>query len=136
LRADRYLVIDDELAKSPWEQELYRLGAGDANALFSTVENARAHLSEWRDATERSILLTRDVGSMLRLARGDRLRGEKVNLGGQHHGPGRDEVLSYLHLTADDRNALVALDEEEGVNVFARDLPDSHKVPLRSLLGG
>jgi len=135
LRAERYMVVDDELAKSPWEQELYRLGAGEADTLFSTVDDARAHLSEWRDEPERSILLTRDVGTMLQLARGDRLRGEKVNLGGQHHGPGRDEVLSYLHLTADDRNALVALDEEEGVKVSARDLPDAHKVPLRSLLG-
>jgi PTS system mannose-specific IIB component/fructoselysine and glucoselysine-specific PTS system IIB component len=134
LRADRYLVVDDELADSAWEQELYRLGAGDAEAVFATVDDARARLSGWREDAARSILLTRDVGSMLRLADGDLLRGEKVNLGGQHHGPGRDEVLSYLHLTVDDRASLEAL-AEEGVEVSARDLPDAHKVPLRSLLG-
>lgn len=133
LRAERYLVVDDELAGSDWEQELYRLGAGDAETVFATVEAARALLEEWRAAAARSILLTRDVGTMLSLAWGDRLRGEKVNLGGQHHGPGRDEVLSYLHLTAEDRETLTAL-EEEGVEVSARDLPDAHKVPLRSLL--
>lgn len=133
LRADHYVVVDDELATSTWEQELYRLGAGEAEAIFSTVEEAREHLPEWRAAPQRSILLTRDVGTMLRLARGDRLRGEKVNLGGQHHGPGRQEVLSYLHLTNEDREALAAL-EGEGVEVSARDLPDAHKVPLKSLL--
>ncbi len=135
LRAERYLVVDDELAGSAWEQELYRLGAGEAEAVFTTVEEARNRLPEWREAPAHAILLTRDVRTMLRLARGGLLRGCKVNLGGRHHGPGRDEVLSYLHLSADDRDALIALEVEEGVDVSARDLPDAHKVPLRSLLG-
>lgn len=135
LRLGRYIVVDDELARSEWEQELYRLGAGKADTLFTTVDDAQAHLDEWRSAPTRSIVLTRDVGTMLRLARGGHLRGERVNLGGLHHGPGRDEVLSYLHLTAEDRDGLSALAEEEGVEVSARDLPDAHKVSLRSLMG-
>jgi len=135
LRPDRYVVIDDDLAASDWEQELYRLGAEPTDVIFATVEEARAHLDKWREEAPRSILLTRDVGAMRRLAGGGRLRGEKVNLGGLHHGPEREEVLSYLHLTAEDREALRALEDEEGVEVSARDLPDAHKVPLKSLLG-
>ena len=135
LRPDRYVVVDDDLAASDWEQELYRLGAEPTEVMFATVEEARVHLDEWREEAARSILLTRDVGAMRRLAGGGRLRGEKVNLGGLHHGPEREEVLSYLHLTAADREALRALKEEEGVEVSARDLPDAHKVPLKSLLG-
>ena len=134
LRPKRYLVVDDELAASDWEQELYRLGAGDSEVLFASVAEARRLLSQWREDAERSILLTRDVGSMLRLARGGTLSGEKVNLGGIHHGPERVEVLSYLHLTAGDREDLATL-AEEGVDVSARDLPDAHKVPLSALLG-
>ena len=134
LRPERYVVVDDELAASDWEQELYRLGAGDAEVLFASVAEARRLLSQWREDDERSILLTRDVGSMLRLARGGTLGGEKVNLGGIHHGPERVEVLSYLHLTAGDREDLATL-AEEGVDVSARDLPDAHKVPLSALLG-
>ena len=134
LRPARYVVVDDELAASDWEQELYRLGAGDAEVLFASVAEARKLLSGWREDHERSILLTRDVGSMLRLARGGALSGEKVNLGGIHHGPERVEVLSYLHLTAGDREDLATL-AEEGVDVSARDLPDAHKVPLSALLG-
>ncbi len=135
LRPDRYIVVDDELAVSEWEQELYRLGADPAEVVFTGVEQARARLGEWREEPTRSIVLTRDVAAMRRLAAGGRLRGEKVNLGGLHHGPERDQVLSYLHLTAGDREALRALEEDEGVEVSARDLPDAHKVSLKSLLG-
>ena len=70
---------------------------------------------------------------MLRLAQGGLLVGEKVNLGGIHHGPGRLQVLTYLHLTEDDVAGLRAL-EDEGVEVSARDLPDAHRVPLKTLL--
>ena len=134
LRPERYVVVDDELAASAWEQELYRLGAGDATVLFASIGEARDRLDEWRADAARSILLTRSVDTMLRLARGGHLSGEKVNLGGLHHGPERVEVLSYLHLTAADRADLSAL-AEEGVDVSARDLPDAHKVSLSALLG-
>lgn len=135
LRPDRYLVVDDELADSEWEQELYRLGAGGAEALFCSVEEARSRLAGWRNEPERSILLVRDVGTALRLAAGRALEGAEVNLGGVHHGPGRREVLTYLHLSPEDGTDLAAL-EGEGVQVWAQDLPDAPRVPLRTLLGG
>ncbi len=130
----RYIVVDDDLAKVDWEQDLYRLGAGGAQAIFATVEDARRRLEEWRRAPERSILLTREVGSMLRLARGGLLEGAKVNVGGLHHSPERTEVLTYLHLTPEDRAGLRAL-ADEGAIVTAQDLPDSHRVDLHTLLG-
>lgn len=134
VRVDRYIVVDDELAVSGWEQDLYRLGAGGADVLFATPNEARQHLAEWRAAPSRSILLTRDVGTMLRLAEGGMLEGEAVNVGGVHHAPGRDELLSYVHLSEKERSDLTAL-ADAGVDVSARDLPDAHKVPLSSLLG-
>jgi mannose/fructose/N-acetylgalactosamine-specific phosphotransferase system component IIB len=70
---------------------------------------------------------------MRRLAVGGLLAGEKVNLGGIHHGPDRTEVLSYLHVTRSDRDDLRAL-REEGVEVSAQDLPDAPRVGLDSLL--
>lgn len=130
----RYIVVDDELAQSQWEQDLYRLGAGGVDTLFVSVEEARRRIQEWRGAPDRSILLTRSVDSMLRLARGRMLEGAKVNVGGLHHSPERTEVLTYLHLTHEDRANLRAL-AEEGAIVTAQDLPDSHRVDLRTLLG-
>lgn len=133
LRPDRYILVDDELANSDWEQELYRLGSGGSGVVFSTLAVARSRLTEWREAGERSILLTRDIDTMRRLAEGGILSGERVNLGGIHHGPGRDEVLDYLHLTVGDREDLKAL-AADGVEVSARDLPDAHRVSLPTLL--
>lgn len=134
LRPDRYLVVDDELAQSEWEQELYALGAGDAEVVFATVEDARAQLDQWRGAPERSILLTRNISGMLSLAAGGLLMDTSVNLGGIHHGPDREEVLTYLHLTHQDRDDLEAM-AAEGVKISARDLPDAHKVSLATLVG-
>lgn len=133
LRPDRYVLVDDDLAASEWEQDLYRLAVVDTDVEFVDVEGARGLLARWRDDPRRSIVLTRDVATMRRLADGGLLRGEKVNLGGIHHGPGRTEVLRYLHLTAEDRADLAAL-AAEGAQVSARDLPDAPKVGLATLL--
>jgi PTS system mannose-specific IIB component/fructoselysine and glucoselysine-specific PTS system IIB component len=133
-RVDRYIVVDDELATSGWEQDLYRLGAGGAEVLFVTPAEAHVRMAEWREESARSIVLTRDVGTMLRLGEGGALKGESVNVGGVHHAPGRDELLTYVHLSEKERGDLVAL-SESGVDVSARDLPDAHKVSLSSLLG-
>lgn len=135
LRPDRYLVVDDELARSEWEQELYRLGAGDSEVVFSSASDAREHIGEWREAPSRSILLTRDVATLRVLAGGGLLRGLSANLGGLHHAPGRRQALPYLHLSDVDREDLFGL-EAEGVQIWAQDLPDAPKVPLRSILGG
>lgn len=134
LRPDRYVVVDDELASSEWEQDLYRLGAGGAKVLFVPISEARERLDEWRAAPERTILLTRDTATMRRLAEGGLLKGESVNLGGVHHGPGREELLTYVHLGEAERRDLEAI-AADGAEVGARDLPDSLRVSLSSLLG-
>ena len=134
LRPDRYLVVDDDLAGSDWEQELYRLAVGDgAQVSFFTVEQARHRAPEWMSADERYLLLTRDLDSMLRLAQGRILEGARVNLGGIHYGQGRTRVSSYLYLDDGDRARVRAL-EEEGMHVSGRDLPGSLKVGLADLL--
>jgi len=132
LRPDRYIVVDDELSESDWEQDLYRLGSGDVEVLFSTTDQARELLPEWRASQRRSILLTRETTTMRRLAEGRLMEGEHVNLGGLRHGPGRAEVLTYLHLNDDDVRDLEAM-AAAGVDVTARDLPDAHKVSLETL---
>jgi mannose/fructose/N-acetylgalactosamine-specific phosphotransferase system component IIB len=135
LRSRRYLVVDDELAESEWEQELYTLTVEDGlEVVFVTVEEARAHLPEWREDDVRSALLTRDPSHMARLAEGGLMEGAEVNVGGLHHRPGRHQVRPYIHLDADDRDALRRL-ADEGVEVSGRDLPDAARVPLGQMLG-
>lgn len=129
LEPSLYVVVDDELAGSQWERELMALGVPPGvEAAFATVLDARERLDRWRGSDQEIILLTRDLDHMLRLARGGRLRGAQVNLGGLHHAPGRMEVLPYLYLTEEDQERIREL-EREGVDVVARDLPTS---PARS----
>jgi mannose/fructose/N-acetylgalactosamine-specific phosphotransferase system component IIB len=132
LRPDRYVVVDDDLATSEWEQDLYRLGAGDAEVLFASCTDAKPRLAEWRDARERTIVLTRDVSTMRRLVEGGVLRGESVVVGGVHHAPGRREAVTYVHLTETEMADLGAI-SAAGLDVFARDLPDAHSIDFEHL---
>lgn len=134
LRPERFIVVDDELSRSEWEQELYLLGVPDgAEAIFLGAREASGRLMEWDTSPIRTLLLTRDIPTMLDLARAGDLSGKTVNLGGIHFQAGRDEVLPYLFLDDGDRSALRAL-AEEGVRISAQDLPGSSEVRLDVLL--
>jgi mannose/fructose/N-acetylgalactosamine-specific phosphotransferase system component IIB len=132
----RYVVVDDPLRESDWEQELYRLGTPpEAVAEFQSVEEARGRIPAWEESLEVTFLLTRTVAAMHALAAGGTLRGRQVNLGGIHHSPGRRKVLPYLFLDAGDASRLEDL-RAEGVEVVAQDLPSSACIPLDRILGG
>lgn len=134
LHPDRYVLVCDDIADSVWEQDLYRLALEPGQeAEFVTVAAARDRLGEWRDDPRRTIVLTRDLGTMRELARGGLLEGEEINVGGIHHGLDREQVLPYVHLGTAERRALEEL-VSEGVTVTARDLPDAHRVSLERLL--
>jgi len=134
LHADRVVVVDDELAASAWEQELYCLGVpAEMEARFASVEEARRLLPAWRTDGHRTVVLVRDVTTAARVAEGGLLHGEELNVGGIHHAPGRDRVLPYVFLNDGEREALRTL-ASLGVAVSARDLPNSRRVPLEELL--
>jgi len=135
LHPDRIVVVDDELAASEWEQELYTLGLPEeVRASFETVAGARSELDDWVGNGERILLLTRDLRTMRRLAEGGRLSGREVNIGGIHHAAGRDKVLPYVFLGAAERDEIRAL-VREGALVSARDLPAARAVDADALLG-
>lgn len=134
LHPTRYVVVDDALAASEWEQELFLLALDDeAQARFVSVAEARSALGGWQADDERTVLLTRDVPTMAALAAEGGLEGVEVNLGGIHHATGRREVASYLYLDEADRTALRELDRW-GVAVSGRDLPGASRVGLDALL--
>jgi mannose/fructose/N-acetylgalactosamine-specific phosphotransferase system component IIB len=136
LHAARIVVVDDDIAASEWEQDLYCLGLPPEIAPeFVSVVEARAQLADWRAGAERVIVLTRDVGTMAALAQGGLLRGDEVNIGGIHHAPGRRQVLPYVFLSEVETDALREL-AANGAEVSARDLPAARRVPLDQLLHG
>lgn len=134
LRPSRYVVVDDQVATTEWEQELMALGTPEGVEVeFHSVATARALLEGWQSGAEKVVLLTRDVGTMVRLAREGRLEGREVNLGGIHHAQGRVQVLPYLFLGETERAQIRAL-TREGVRVTAQDLPGARRRPAEELL--
>lgn len=132
----RFIVlVDDEVAGSDWEQELYRMGVPpDMDVYFDTVESAATNLPRYRDDDRLGMLLTGDIGTMTRLvdATGDIRR---VNVGGIHHKPGRLQRLRYVFLTPAEEAQLRAL-ASRGLEVSAQDVPAARPVPLDELLTG
>ncbi len=134
LSVEHYVVVDDDLASSEWEQDLYRLGLPDAaSAEFLKADAARERLVVMEADTRRIVVLTRTIAAMGNLAKDDALRGREVNLGGLHHAADRTERISYVFLGPMEEEGLQAL-VEEGVHVYARDLPGSRAVELKVLL--
>lgn len=136
LHPARIAVVDDELAASEWEQELYAVGLPtEIAAEFVSVARARDRIADWNRHPETIFVLTRDVATMAALARDGTLAGAEVNIGGIHHAPGRREALPYVFLSEQEEGALREL-VAEGVRITARDLPGSRGVGVDDLLGG
>lgn len=134
LEPDRIVVVDDPLAESPWEQELYAVGVpGGVVAEFVSVDTATRRLPAWQQSSERVILLTRDIASMARLAAAGSMVGAHVNIGGVHHAPGRTRILRYVFLGDAEREALRGL-AATGVQVEAQDVPGARRVELEELV--
>lgn len=130
----RFIVlVDDEVAGSDWEQELYRMGVPqDMDVYFDQVTEAATKLEGYASDPRRGLLLTGDIETMMRLvdATGAITR---VNVGGIHHRPGRTQRLRYVFLSPDEADALRAL-ARRGVDVSAQDVPAARPVPLDELL--
>jgi PTS system mannose-specific IIB component/fructoselysine and glucoselysine-specific PTS system IIB component len=134
LRPARIVVVDDAVAASLWEQELYAMGVPpEVEAEFVSVEGAVDKLPDWQAGGERVILLTRDVETMSQLARSGLLSGVEVNIGGIHHAPGRTRVLRYVFLSDAERRDLEEL-AGQGTEIVARDLPSARGVGLDELV--
>ncbi|HEX6064669.1 MAG TPA: PTS sugar transporter subunit IIB [Longimicrobiales bacterium] len=136
LHPDRIVVVDDEIAASQWEQELYAMGLpSEVTPSFEDVAAAREHLPAWRGDGERVLVLTRDIATMHKLAAGGAMSGDEVNIGGIHYAPGRHAILPYVYLSGEEIDHINAL-AGEGVRITARDLPAARRVDLKELLHG
>jgi mannose/fructose/N-acetylgalactosamine-specific phosphotransferase system component IIB len=126
-------LVDDSIAATEWEQELYRVAVpAEMQLYFASVDDAARAWAGWNADPRHGILVTATVEAMVRLT--ERVPGIRaVNLGGLHHAAGRTARLPYIYLTAEEERALTALDAR-GVQVTARDVPAAGAIPLRDLL--
>ena len=133
LALDRIVLVDEQVRASPWEQELYRVAAPEEIELeFLSPAEAAPRLEGWKRSRERVMLLLGSIATASELHRLAPGGMSALNLGGIHAGPGREERLSYLHLTPDELAVLRNL-ARDGLEVSAQDVPTSRPVPLEAL---
>jgi PTS system mannose-specific IIB component/fructoselysine and glucoselysine-specific PTS system IIB component len=129
------LLVDDEVACSEWEQELYRMGVPpEMEVYFESVDGAVERLPSLQEDSRIGIVLTGDIDTMVRLSHA--VGGlARVNLGGIHHRPGRLQRLRYLFLSPEEEQTLKSL-AASGTEVTAQDVPAARPLPLAEVLAG
>ena len=132
----RFLVLmDDLVASSDWEKELYRMAIPpEMEIYFADVGTAIRDHAKYAADPRPGLLITGDISSMYRLVKGVKAVGS-VNLGGIHHRAGRAEKLRYIFLTPGEETQLRDL-EAAGVEVTAQDVPSARAVALPEVLDG
>ena len=126
------VLVDDVVAESDWEQELYRMGVPpEMEVLFHTAAEAAKRLDGYRTEARPGIVLTGDIATMRRLVEQGGVR--EVNVGGIHHRAGRIQHLRYVFLTPEEERALRDL-AARGAVVTAQDVPAARAISLEELL--
>jgi PTS system mannose-specific IIB component/fructoselysine and glucoselysine-specific PTS system IIB component len=131
----RFIVlVDDDVADSDWEQELYRMGVPpNMEVFFESVDGAVRRHGEFARDPRPGLLLTGNIDTMRRLVAGVDGAIRSVNVGGVHHRAGRVQRLRYVFLAPDEEDALRAI-ARAGVVVTAQDVPAARPVPLEDVL--
>ena len=127
------VLVDDDVAASPWEQDLYRMAVPpEVRVEFMRVAEARVRLREWEEGAVAVLILTGKVDAMADLLAGADRAPTDVNLGGIHYRAGRTERLPYVYLSDEELLRLKDL-TDAGVRVTAQDVPGAEPVELEAL---
>ena len=126
------VLVDDAVAASEWEQDLYRMGVPpDMDVRFHSAADAAPLLDRYRTETRPGILVTADIATMRVLVERGGVREE--NVGGIHHRAGRTQHLRYVFLSPTEQAELSEL-ATLGAVVTAQDVPATRAVALSELL--
>jgi mannose/fructose/N-acetylgalactosamine-specific phosphotransferase system component IIB len=127
----RIWVVDDGVAASPWERDLFKEAAPGIEVRVASVAEAAAHHADETAAPRAAFLLVRDLGTARRLAEAG-VRVEEWNVGGLHYAPGKEKVNDYVYLDEHDREAAKTL-LAAGARLIVQDVPATRPQPLVAL---
>lgn len=133
LEPDRIVLVNDEVATTPWRRELYAESdtLGAAVSVASVAEFiAAVREGSWKG--ERLIVVVESPADILRLVDGG-IDLPCANVGGMHYAEGKRELLPYVYVDDDDLAALRAL-ASRGVGLSAQDVPQTGPVDLVPVL--
>ena len=126
----RMWVVDDAVAASGWEAELFRDSAPGIDVRVLTVAEAAAAYAGEATAGGTAFLIVRDLPTAQRLCEAGASIG-RFNVG-LHYAPGKSKVNEFVYLDDADRraaHALLAL----GVALEVQDVPATRPQPLAAL---
>lgn len=127
------VLVDDNVAASDWEQDLYRVGVPpEMEIIFADVPGAVRDHARYAGDRRMGIIVTPDISTMQRLVLGVPAIRE-VNVGGIHHRAGRAEKLRYVFLAPDEEVQLRAM-LQSGVRITAQDVPAAREVPMSEIV--
>jgi mannose/fructose/N-acetylgalactosamine-specific phosphotransferase system component IIB len=134
LHPDRIVVVNDEVAASSWERELYEASAPEGITVsVVALGEAPTALDGWLKEEEELFVLLASPADALRLYR-EGFEFDVLNVGGLHHRAGCRRILPYLCLAEEDEGAFRAL-AREGVGLECSDVPGSERKDLLEWLG-
>jgi len=129
LKAENLVILNDKVAATPWEKELYlaHVPPEMKASVFSLNEGLKKIL-QWEFEKERTIVLLETPQDLLRLAQ-QGVKIAEVNLGGMHFKEGRKQLLPYVYLSEQERAVFEKL-FKLGIKVICQDLPTAEKKDL------
>jgi mannose/fructose/N-acetylgalactosamine-specific phosphotransferase system component IIB len=133
VKPDRIVVANDRVASSDWERKFYSSCVPpEVNVSFATVADAAKQIAGNLYQNEQIIVLLESAQDTLRfMAAGIELKD--VNVGGLHYREGSVELLPFVFLVHEERNALREL-VKRGVTLSAQDVPSNPAKIINSLV--
>jgi mannose/fructose/N-acetylgalactosamine-specific phosphotransferase system component IIB len=133
VKPDRIVVANDRVAGSDWERKFYSSCVPpEVNVSFATVADAAKQIAGNLYQNEQIIVLLESAQDTLRfMAAGIELKD--VNVGGLHYREGSVELLPFVFLVHEERNALREL-VKRGVTLSAQDVPSNPAKIINSLV--
>jgi len=133
VKPDRIVVANDRVAGSDWERKFYSSCVPpEVNVSFATVAEAARQISADLFQTEQLIVLLESAQDTLALIGGG-VELKEVNVGGLHYREGSVELLPFVFLVHEERNALREL-VKRGVTLSAQDVPSNPAKIINSLV--
>jgi mannose/fructose/N-acetylgalactosamine-specific phosphotransferase system component IIB len=127
----RIWVVDDGVAASDWERQLFQDAAPGIDVHVATVAEAAVAYASEAAATGHAFLLVRDLATACRLLEAG-AKAHEWNVGGLHYAPGKDKVNDYVYLDGADRADARAL-LRQGATLVVQDVPASEATALTKL---
>ena len=130
------VLVDDAVATSDWEQELYRMGVPpEMDVYFHDVADAATRDPAVSRRSARRHSPHGDIATMRRLVENVTPALDAVNIGGIHSRAGRATAALRVPVAAKKRRSC-ARSRHAGVNVTAQDVPGARPVALEDVLSG